>query len=86
MNKILTVVAIFLITLFVSHLAVDMFKQKIINEVIHELQRDYAPGPYTPGFDPDKVNPKRLPPPELPKDPTNWSPQNWNQAWEQQRQ
>ena len=30
---------------------------KITNKVIEELRRSYVPGPYDPGFDPDKVNP-----------------------------
>lgn len=30
---------------------------KITKSVIQELKREYTPGPYDPGFDPDKVNP-----------------------------
>lgn len=28
---------------------------KITDKVIEQLKRDYVPGPYQPGFDPDKV-------------------------------
>jgi len=31
---------------------------KVSERVIEKMQRDYAPGPYHPGFDPDKVNPE----------------------------
>lgn len=33
---------------------------KITSRVLETLKRDYVPGPYEPGFDPDKV-PPRLP-------------------------
>jgi len=33
---------------------------KLADRVIEKLQRDYAPGPYNPGFDPDKVDPNKL--------------------------
>lgn len=29
--------------------------QRITNKVMENLKRDYTPGPYDPGFDPDKV-------------------------------
>ena len=32
-----------------------------------ELKRSYTPGPYDPGFDPDKVNPNYFREPELSK-------------------
>jgi hypothetical protein len=35
----------------------DVFVKKVTAEVIKELRREYAPGPYSPGFDPDKVDP-----------------------------
>jgi len=33
---------------------------KITKNVIQELKREYTPGPYDPGFDPDKVNPNAM--------------------------
>jgi hypothetical protein len=32
--------------------------RKITERVLQEIKRDYVPGPYEPGFDPDKVPPK----------------------------
>jgi len=32
--------------------------KRITRSVIEGLKRDYVPGPYEPGFDPDKVPPK----------------------------
>lgn len=29
---------------------------EVTQEVIERLQRDYVPGPYSPGFDPDKMD------------------------------
>lgn len=30
---------------------------KVAERVVQKLKRDYVPGPYEPGFDPDKVPP-----------------------------
>ena len=30
-------------------------KKDVTRDVIQQLQRDYVPGPYTTGYDPDKV-------------------------------
>lgn len=35
-----------------------LLTKKITDKVIDSLKRDYVPGPYEPGFDPDKVPPK----------------------------
>lgn len=40
---------------------------KVAERVIQELKRSYTPGPYDPGFDPDKVNPNYFRDPELSK-------------------
>lgn len=57
----LKTVALFLFALvavlFVNNLVLT---NKITNRVLDSLKRDYVPGPYEPGFDPDKV-PPRLP-------------------------
>jgi hypothetical protein len=34
-----------------------MMPKKLTDQVIQKLKRDYVPGPYEPGFDPDKVPP-----------------------------
>ena len=43
--------------LFGVLLANKYLVESVKNQVIEELRRDYVPGPYDPGFDPDKVNP-----------------------------
>jgi hypothetical protein len=42
--------------LFVNNL---FLTKKVADRVIETLKREYVPGPYDPGFDPDKVPPKR---------------------------
>lgn len=32
--------------------------RKVTNNVLESLKREYVPGPYEPGFDPDKVPPR----------------------------
>lgn len=55
----LKTVAIFLFVLvavlFVNNIVLT---NKITSRVLESLKRDYVPGPYEPGFDPDKVPPK----------------------------
>ena len=34
-----------------------LYPSYVTNQVIKELRMEYTPGPYSPGFDPDKVNP-----------------------------
>jgi hypothetical protein len=41
--------------LFVNNI---FLTKKITERVMQEIKRDYVPGPYEPGFDPDKVPPK----------------------------
>jgi hypothetical protein len=41
--------------------------ERITDKVINELKRTYTPGPYDPGYDPDKVNPSYFREPELSK-------------------
>lgn len=43
--------------LFLSVLAKNYLVENITRNVMQELKRSYTPGPYDPGFDPDKVNP-----------------------------
>jgi hypothetical protein len=54
--KLVAVMLSFLIgTLFVNNLVLT---KRIASRVAEELKRDYVPGPYEPGFDPDKVPPR----------------------------
>lgn len=54
--------AAFLLVL-VACLAVNnlVMTMKITARVMDSLKRDYVPGPYEPGFDPDKVPPRISP-------------------------
>ena len=40
-----------------SFLAGPVVIDKLADKVIEKLQRDYAPGPYAPGFNPDQIDP-----------------------------
>lgn len=58
-NKNLVVVASVLTLVLVFAFVFNaLMVKKITNKVIEELRRSYVPGPYDPGYDPDKVNPK----------------------------
>jgi hypothetical protein len=55
--KMLTIqLAVLIVVLFVNNL---FLTRKVADRVIQTLKRDYVPGPYDPGFDPDKVPPKK---------------------------
>lgn len=58
----LKIVAACLLTLVVSVLINFFATDKIADRVIQKLKRNYVPGPYEPGFDPDKVPPGSLKP------------------------
>ena len=47
--------AVLIGVLFVNNI---FLTKKITERVMQEIKRDYVPGPYEPGFDPDKVPPK----------------------------
>ncbi len=53
--------AVLLLVLIVT-LAVNniVLTSKITSNVLETLKREYVPGPYEPGFDPDKVPPKSV--------------------------
>jgi hypothetical protein len=48
------------LTVLLLVLALNNFvmTKRITEKVMEGLKRDYVPGPYEPGFDPDKVPPK----------------------------
>lgn len=58
MNENLKLIAVGLFVLTTS-LFLNMFvlTDKIADKVVQSLKREYVPGPYEPGFDPDKVPP-----------------------------
>ena len=48
--------AVLIGVLFVNNL---FLTHKVADRVLQTLKREYVPGPYDPGFDPDKVPPKK---------------------------
>jgi len=57
----LKLLAACLLTLITSVLFNTFFmSDKLAERVIHKLKREYVPGPYEPGFDPDKVPPRSM--------------------------
>jgi len=81
-------VAIFLL-FGVGALMINKAADKAADKVMQRLQRDYAPGPYNPGFDPDRVDPRRPPAAYLPyikkSGEQPQQPRTWEQVWESQR-
>lgn len=51
---------VFILFIFTGVLLINniVLTEKITTKVIENLKRDYVPGPYSPGFDPDKLPPK----------------------------
>ena len=86
-NKLLWVVvglSVLMGLFIVGSLVVD----KVADRVIEKLQKNYAPGPYAPGFDPDKVNPtlfRQLPAPP-PGMYGSGGSSSWDADFEAQRQ
>ena len=70
-------------------------KNKITDDVIEKMRKEHSPGPYAPGFDPDKVNPsfwsQQVQPTQnytvLPSQDFNYDSitETWNNQWEQAR-
>ena len=52
----LTMACILVLTLSVLYNMIVM-PDKVADRAIQKLKREYVPGPYEPGFDPDKVPP-----------------------------
>lgn len=81
------------VTLFlVAGVEVASFKitvNKTTENVIQEMQKHYTPGPYAPGFDPDKVNPNfwrnQQPSPDFNQPSRSVMYSDWNSDWESQR-
>lgn len=54
-NRFIYLIAIAVLFLFIF--GVPKLIDKICDRVIVKLQKEYSPGPYSPGFDPDKISP-----------------------------
>jgi len=55
LKLVVAVLSLLIVALFVNNVVLT---KKIERKVIEGLKRDYVPGPYEPGFDPDKVPPR----------------------------
>lgn len=93
-NPLVWVVGVLLLVMVVGFFSINVVIDKATDAVIEKLKKEYAPGPYAPGFDPDKVNPnfwRNQPPPQTP----GWTPppqqtrlnedDDWRQKWEEMR-
>ena len=56
-NKLAVVAVVVLAGILLLFLASSVIMDKVADKVIEKLRQEYTPGPYVPGFDPDKVNP-----------------------------
>lgn len=84
LTVILVVVSMTIFVLFgAGALLINKVADKAADKVMLRLQRDYTPGPYAPGFDPDKI-PSRASP-YVPNVTGPQQPRTWEQSWEAQR-
>lgn len=84
MNKKSTyIILIFVLFLGFMSVAFKFVEKRIVNSVIEELKRDYVPGPFSPGFDPDKLDPSALKENDVEPDveQTLRNPNYWNNTW-----
>lgn len=56
-NKNLITAVVTLSIVLIATISFNLVVDHIADRVVEKLKRDYVPGPYQPGFDPDKVNP-----------------------------
>jgi hypothetical protein len=56
-NNKLIAAAVTLTIVLVATISFNIVIDQVADRVIEKLKRDYVPGPYQPGFDPDKVDP-----------------------------
>lgn len=83
-NKLIWVVLI-LCAMGVLVIGGNFVVDKVADRVIIKLQKGYAPGPYAPGFDPDRVDPNlwRQQQPQI--QPPRYATKIWEETWEEQR-
>ena len=61
-NKVIAIVAAVCFVIMVNIVGFKIeervLEKRVTQNVMEQLRRSYAPGPYNPGFDPDKVDPR----------------------------
>lgn len=77
----LVVILGFLFVIF----GINSMISKITQKVILEIKSDYTPGPYTPGFDPDKIDPKLFKKNSNNSSSSIENPDSWNDLWNASR-
>ena len=91
-NKLLWVAIVIGVLLVGGVVCGPYLMDRLTDRVIERLLKEYSPGPYSPGFDPDKVDPnawrrsRQLE--QVNQPPSGWedqSPKEWNRQWEDQR-
>ena len=92
-NKLLWVALVICVLLVGAVSCGPYLMDRMADRVIERLLKEYSPGPYSPGFDPDKVDPnawhhRSLQPEQANQSSSRWedqSPKDWNRQWEDQR-
>lgn len=59
-NKLFVPAVLAVVSLLFFLLCNKIMVEKVADRVIQKLQRDYAPSPFAPGFDPDKIDSNRF--------------------------
>jgi hypothetical protein len=88
-NKLVVAVVVILVVVLGVVFGMNTLVDKTSDRVIEKLQRDYAPGPYVPGCDPDKINPnfwRNQQQPYIDQRPQSVGHnEKWQNDWERQR-
>jgi hypothetical protein len=100
-NGLVWVVGILLLLIAGAYFGGPIVLDRITDRVIDKLQKEYAPGPYAPGIDPDRVNPDFFRRQQQQQQQQPWQQQqqqprqypstdmpstaDWNQMWERHR-
>lgn len=98
-NSNILLLVVIVLTMVMLGVGNKVLVDKIANQVIQKLQKEYSPSPYGPGIDPDKLDLEKLKkesnaplPPFKAIQPVLSEPvlsdgvvSNWNDDWESQR-
>jgi hypothetical protein len=79
---------ILVVSILVLLILYPVVENRIVTKVIDKLKKEYSPGPYAPGFDPNKIdtdffnNNNDNSQPTYHKVPYYPSPEDWNKTWQ----
>ena len=57
---ILAIVFVIMVNIIGFKIEERVLETRVTQRVMDQLKRTYTPGPYSPGFDPDKVDPRSM--------------------------